>query len=81
VLRARRPGRPGARDQEIRLEASGVSNWDAVSTDAARIARDYLDSAPRDAPPAELEEELARRIGATLRRGARYRPVVQVVLD
>ncbi len=81
VVQARRS--PGGRvlGDAVRVEALGIPAWDSIAPQAERAARELLAGAPAWTPVADLEAELARRVGNLLRRGSRYRPRVIVMLD
>lgn len=68
-------------EDALRLEALGIPGWDAIAPEARRAVGDALRTSPSYTPVAELELELARRVGNLLRRGGRYRPRVVVFLD
>jgi hypothetical protein len=65
----------------IRIEGLGIPEWETIAPQAASAALEAIRRAPAWTPVADLEADLARRVGNLLRRGNRYRPRVLVFLD
>lgn len=81
VVRVNRPAHGALGLEQVRIEGLGIPGWETIAPQAAQAALDALRRAPAWTPIADLEADLARRVGNLLRRGNRYRPRVLVFLD
>ena len=65
----------------LRIEGAGIPDFGDIAPDAIRAALDAQAAAPAGAAGPELEAEIERCVGNVLRKGARRRPWVKVLID